>query len=84
MRYAVETKFKRFGAEINPAVWKNCVVEARDVVEIYPTLPNPITVDVRLGCNPMPVTVERRVDASSVGSIKVLIYCSNPKVVDKS
>ncbi len=47
-------------------------------------VPRPITVDVRLGCNPMPVTVERTVEASSVGSTKVLIYCSSPKVVESS
>lgn len=84
MRKAVETKFKRFGADMNPAVWKNRVVEAKEALETYPAEPRPVTVDVKLDCKPIPVTVERTVDASSVGSIKVLIKLARPKEVERS
>ena len=33
LRKAVETKVNKLGAETNPAVWKNNVVEARDALE---------------------------------------------------
>jgi hypothetical protein len=46
----VETNVKRFGAETNPAVWKNCTVELRDAVEIYPDVPSPVTVDANCVC----------------------------------
>ena len=45
----VLTKFNKLGAETKPAVWKNRVVEAREALETYPTVPNPITVEVRFG-----------------------------------
>ena len=32
LRKGVETKVNKLGAETNPAVWKNCVVELRDVL----------------------------------------------------
>jgi hypothetical protein len=59
-------------------------VEANDAEDTYPAVPNPVTVEVKLDCNPIPTTVERTVEASSVGSIKLLIYRSKPKVVDRS
>jgi hypothetical protein len=46
LRNGVETKVSKFGAEINPAVWKNRVVEAKDALETYPARPNPPTVEV--------------------------------------
>jgi hypothetical protein len=80
----VETKFNKFGELTNPAVWKKRVVDTKDTLETYPTVPKPITVEVRFDCNPIPATVERTVDASSVGSINVLMYRSRPKVVERS
>ena len=74
----------KLGAETNPAVWKNRVVDAKEALDTYATVPRPITVEVRFGCRPIPATVERTVEANSVGSIKVLIYRSKPNVVDRS
>jgi hypothetical protein len=59
-------------------------VEAKEALETYPAVPNPVTVEVKLDCKPIPTTVERTVEASSVGSINVLIYRSKPKVVERS
>jgi hypothetical protein len=51
-------------------------------VDTYPADPRPATVDTRFGSTPKPKTVEVIVEASSTGSIKLLTYCSRPKVVD--
>jgi hypothetical protein len=33
LRNGVETKVNKLGADTNPAVWKNCVVETKEAVE---------------------------------------------------
>jgi hypothetical protein len=55
---------------------------SRYVVLTYPADPNPSTVEVNLSFRPRPKTVETIVEASSVGSIKLLIYSSRPCVVE--
>ena len=79
-KFAVETKLARFAVETWPT---------RFALEIYPALPNPITVDVKLDAKPIddtnpavprPITVE----VSSAGSINVLIYCVRPRDVLRS
>ena len=47
--------------------------EARDAEEMYPTVPRPVTVEMKLLACPTPFTVERIVDANSVGSMNVLM-----------
>jgi len=56
--------------------------EVRDAEEIYPAVPNPATVEIKLLACPTPMTVETIVDCNSVGSIKLLIYFSKPAVVE--
>jgi hypothetical protein len=34
---------RRVGDERKPAVWKNCVVEAKEALETYPLVPSPFT-----------------------------------------
>jgi hypothetical protein len=80
----VDTTFNKLGAETKPAVWKKRVVDANDALETYPADPRPITVEVRFGCKPIPATVDKTVEANSVGSINVLMYRSRPKVVERS
>jgi hypothetical protein len=55
---------------------------SRYVVLTYPADPSPVTVDWRLGPTAKPETVDKMVEANSVGSIKLLIYSSRPCVVD--
>jgi hypothetical protein len=50
----------------------------------YPAEPNPVTVEVKLDCKPMPITVLTIELVSSVGSIKVLMKVSRPLVVERS
>jgi len=56
--------------------------DAREAEEIYPAVPKPATVEMKLLACPTPITVEIIVDCSSVGSMKLLIYFSRPAVVD--
>ena len=72
------------GAETKPAVWKNRVVDASDAEDTYPIDPNPVTVEVRLDCRPIPTTVEMILDVSSVGSMKVLMKVWSPREVERS
>ena len=58
------------------------VVEIKESVETYPDDTRPVTVEAKLDVIASPATVEVIEDASSVGSIKVLMYVSKPFVVD--
>ena len=98
-KLAVETKFARFAVLTCPA---KLAVETRlarfavltnppklGILERYPAVPRPITVEVTFVAKPIletkpavprPITVL----VNSVGSIKLLIYWVNPIDVDKS
>ena len=58
------------------------VVEMSERVETYPEDPRPSTVDLMVPVMAIPATLEIIVDASSVGSMKLLMQFSNPFVVD--
>ena len=68
---------RRFAELRNPAVWNASVVDTMDdvkeAVEIYPIDPRPVTVEVKLLVIAIPATVDAILEASSVGSMNVLI-----------
>ena len=79
VRFAVDTRPIKLAVETNPLKFAVLTTDPKTIVDRYPTVPRPITVDVRFVANPMveinpsvpsPITVL----VSSVGSIKLLIY----------
>ncbi len=72
VKYDVETKFNKLGADTKPAVWKNRVVEARDALETYPAEPRPATVDVIevISVPPGPKAVEKEERAAFKDSVE--------------
>jgi hypothetical protein len=56
----------------------SCTEDVSESVETYPAVPRPWTVEARFGPSPIPKTVDVILEASSVGSTKLLIYSWRP------